>query len=40
MLVAYSSGGAWNPMIGALLGAAAVWLRELVNTYVEHGLKS
>ena len=40
LLVAYISGGIFNPVVGALLGAAAVWLRELVNTYAEHGLES
>jgi len=40
LLVAYASGGIFNPFVGALLGAAAVWLRELVNTYAEHGLES
>jgi hypothetical protein len=38
LLLAYAVGGAWNPVVGAMLGAAAVWLRELVNTYAEHGL--
>jgi len=40
LLVAYVSGGVFNPVVGALLGAASVWLRELVNTYAEHGLES
>ena len=40
MLIAYISGGAFNPIVGALLGATATWLRELVSTYAEHGLKS
>lgn len=40
MLLTYASGGAFNPIVGALLGAASVWLRELVNTYAEHGLSS
>ena len=40
MLVAYVSGSVFNPVVGALLGAAAVWLRELVNTYAQHGLSS
>jgi len=40
LLVAYVSGGVFNPVVGALLGAAAVWLRELVNTFAEHGLDS
>lgn len=38
LLLAYVSGGVFNPIVGALLGAASVWLRELVNTYAEHGL--
>jgi hypothetical protein len=40
MLTAYISGGVFNPVVGVLLGATATWLRELVSTYVEHGLKS
>lgn len=39
-LLAYVNDGVFNPVVGALLGAASVWLRELVNTYVEHGLGS
>ena len=39
LLTAYVSGGVFNPVVGALLGAAAVWLRELVSTIAEHGLK-
>lgn len=38
LLTAYISGGVFNPVMGALLGASATWLRELVNTYAEHGL--
>ena len=38
LLMTYISGGAFNPVVGAMLGALAVWLRELVNTYAEHGL--
>ena len=37
-LLAYTSGGVFNPVVGALLGASATWLRELVDTIVEHGL--
>lgn len=37
-LVAYLSGGAFNPVVGALLGASATWLRELIDTVAEHGL--
>jgi hypothetical protein len=40
LLTSYVSGGAFNPVVGALLGAAAVWLREILNTYSEHGLNS
>lgn len=40
MLTAYITGGAFNPVVGALLGASATWLRELVNTYAQHGLNS
>lgn len=29
-----------GPLVGALLGAAAVWLREMWTTFQEHGLKS
>lgn len=39
-LVAFISGGAFNPVVGALLGGAAVWLREFINTLQEHGLES
>lgn len=39
-LLAYASGGAFNPLVGALLGASATWLRELLNTLSEHGLDS
>ena len=40
LLIAYASGGAFNPVVGALLGAASVWLRELINTYTEHQFSS
>jgi hypothetical protein len=40
LFIAYVSGGVFNPVVGALLGASAVWFRELVNTYAEHGLGS
>lgn len=40
LLLAYQTGGAFNPIVGALLGAASVWLREFVNTLAEHGLSS
>ena len=39
-VIAYVSGGTFNPVVGALLGASATWLRELVNTIVEHGMDS
>ena len=39
-LVAYANGGVFNPVLGALLGATATWLRELINTVAEHGLDS
>lgn len=40
LLVAYASGGVFNPVVGALLGASAVWLRELLSTYSEHQFNS
>lgn len=39
-LLAYVSGGAFNPLVGALLGASATWLRELISTIAEHGMDS
>jgi hypothetical protein len=39
-VVAYASGGVFNPVVGALLGAATVWLRELVDTIDQHGLRA
>lgn len=36
----FVEGGTFTPIIAALLGAAAVWLREVVNTYNEHGTQS
>ena len=39
-LVAYLTGGTFNPVVGALLGASATWLRELISTISEHGLDS
>jgi len=38
LLNAYVTGGVFNPVLGALLGASATWLREIVNTYANHGL--
>lgn len=32
------AGGQFTPIVAALLGAAAVWLREIVNTFNEHRL--
>jgi hypothetical protein len=40
LLTTYIAGGVFNPLVGALLGAAAVFLREVVNTFAEHGLKA
>lgn len=40
LLVAYTTGGTFTPVIGALLGAAATWLREVISTLREHGLSS
>jgi len=40
MLLAYVSGGTFNPIVGALLGATSVWLRELLSTYSEHEFRS
>ena len=39
-LLAYMQGGTFNPVVGALLGASATWLRELISTIQEHGLKA
>ena len=39
-LYAFISGGAFNPFVGVLLGAAATWLRELISTIQEHGMDS
>lgn len=36
-LLVFVAGGTFSPMIGALLGASAVWLREFVNTIQVHG---
>jgi len=40
LLGTYITGGTFSPIVGALLGATAVWLRELVSTYAQHGLSS
>jgi hypothetical protein len=34
------SGGGFNVVVGALLGASATWLRELVDTIMEHGVNA
>ena len=39
-LTAYTSGGVFNPLVGALLGATSTWLWELINSFNEHGLDS
>jgi len=39
-LLAAITGATFSPLVGALLGASATWLRELVNTIVEHGMDS
>ena len=39
-LTAFITGGVFNPVVGALLGASATWLRELVDTIAKHGLDS
>lgn len=31
---------AFNPLLGAALGAAATWLREMISTVNEHGAKA
>ena len=32
------AGGQFTPVVAAFLGAAAVWLREVVNTFQQHKL--
>jgi hypothetical protein len=39
-LYSLSTGGMSNPMLAALLGAAAVWVRELVSTFRQHKLSA
>lgn len=34
----FAGGGQFTPVVAALLGAAAVWLREIVNTFQQHKL--
>lgn len=36
----FVAGGTFAPVYAALLGAAAVWLREIVNTFQQHQLNS
>lgn len=36
-LLAFVAGGTFTPIVGALLGMAGVWLREVVHTWREHG---
>lgn len=38
LLVNYTTGHEFSPLVAALLGAAATWLRELINTLGEHKL--
>jgi len=33
-----ASGGTFTPVVGALLGASGVWLREFFNTIKVHGI--
>lgn len=40
LLMNYIGGHEFNPVVGALLGAAATWLREVITTIQEHGTKS
>lgn len=40
LLTAYISGGTFNPVVGGLLGAAAVWLHQVISVYAEFGLGS
>lgn len=35
--LSYIAGHTFTPVVGALLGASAVWLREIVSTVREHG---
>ena len=36
----YVSGHEFSPIVGALLGAAATWLREIISTLQEHGTEA
>lgn len=37
LLTNYVGGHEFSPILGALLGAAATWLRELLSTINQHG---
>jgi hypothetical protein len=37
-LGSFVAAGTFSPVVAALLGAAAVWLRELVSTFQQHKL--
>lgn len=39
-LTAYISGGVFNPAVGALLGAFAVWLHQFISILAEFGMAS
>jgi MFS superfamily sulfate permease-like transporter len=34
------TGGVYSPIWGAVLGALAVWLREIGSTFAQHGFRS
>lgn len=36
-LASYISGHTFSPLVAALLGAAATWLREIISTIQQHG---
>lgn len=36
-LTSYISGHDFSPLVGAALGTAAVWVREIANTFNQHG---
>jgi len=38
--VNYVGGHEFSPLVGALLGAAATWLREVISTIQEHGAEA
>jgi ABC-type glycerol-3-phosphate transport system permease component len=37
LLTNYIGGHQFSPLVGALLGAAATWLREVITTMQQHG---